>query len=113
VLELADPLRASVLYLNAPIGMFFHDEQRKYCGWGANSLCSSNESLRTAGPVREKGRGKMAWMTLGQEQPVEFWASPDRFRIWGEPMDLVSEVERSFDQHKREIFEQVMRIDGA
>ena len=55
----------------------------------------------------------MAWMTLGQEQPVEFWASPDRFRIWGEPMDLVSEVERSFDQHKREIFEQVMRIDGA
>jgi hypothetical protein len=42
-----------------------------------------------------------------------FWASVDRVRIWGNPMNIESEVESLFDPHKTEIFEQVMGIDRA
>ena len=40
-----------------------------------------------------------------------FWASPDRVRIWRDPINLESEVKSSFDPHKAEIFEQVMKIE--
>jgi hypothetical protein len=42
-----------------------------------------------------------------------FWASPDRVQIWRDPMNLESEVKSFFDPHKRETFEQVMRVDRS
>ena len=41
-----------------------------------------------------------------------FWASPDRARIWGDPMNLESEVEKFFDPHKTEIFERATRTEA-
>lgn len=42
-----------------------------------------------------------------------FWLSRDRVRIWGKPMNLESEVKKSFDPHKAGIFDQVRKIDGS
>jgi len=42
-----------------------------------------------------------------------FWASPDRVRIWRDPVNLQSELKSFFDPHKAEIREQVMKIEQA
>jgi hypothetical protein len=47
------------------------------------------------------------------EEIRRFWVSPGRAGIWGNRMNLESEVRSFFDPHKAEIFEQVMRLERS
>jgi hypothetical protein len=47
------------------------------------------------------------------EEIRRFWLSPGHARIWGNRMNLESEVRSFFDPHKAEIFQQVTKIDLA